>query len=177
MIRRRLLPYLEGKTVLGPLPSSYWVTYVYDVMEAAGYGRQVVEHIRRLWSPMVPYGGTWEVFDEAAIGANNSTSHAWAAHPIYHLARTLGGITQTGVAWKRIRFAPVLPLDEPSDPLPDHAETAVPTPRGIIRSSWRREGDSIDVELRLPRGVAADVQLPGTAVRGATGRRTWKVRT
>ncbi|MFB3891389.1 MAG: alpha-L-rhamnosidase C-terminal domain-containing protein [Phycisphaerae bacterium] len=176
MIRRRLMPYLEGKDVPGPLPSSYWVTYVYDVMEAAGHGREVAAHIRRLWSPMVPYGGTWEVFDQAAVGIHNSTSHAWAAHPIYHLARTLGGIVQTDVAWRRVRFAPVLPLHGEAQPLTDRAETAVPTPHGLIHSSWRRKGDVIEVELRLPRGVNADVQLPGAVQKGTTGHNSWMIR-
>jgi len=35
-----------------------------------------------------------------------SFSHAWSAHPLYHLMEILGGVRQTGLAWKTISFAP-----------------------------------------------------------------------
>ena len=53
----------------------------------------------------------------------------------------------------------------------------VPTPRGPITSSWRREGAGVEVELRLPRGVTAAVRLPGLPPLISTGRRRWKVAT
>ncbi|MBE3070604.1 MAG: alpha-L-rhamnosidase, partial [Planctomycetes bacterium] len=154
MVARRLRPYLEGHKVPGALPSSYWVTYVYDAMRSLGYGLEVVRHIRRQWAPMIPYGGTWEQFD-GRIG-HSSTSHAWAAHPIYHLAATLGGVSQTDVAWRRIAFAPVFDMPETND-----VSVTVPTPQGLVRAAWKRSKKGIDVRLGLPRGVAAAVRLPG----------------
>ena len=64
MVAKRLLPYLQSKKVAGASPSSYWVTYVYEVATTSGYGRQVLAHIEKNWSPMVPWGGTWEVFPQ-----------------------------------------------------------------------------------------------------------------
>jgi hypothetical protein len=117
---------------------------------------------------MIRWGGTWESFD-ARIG-NSSTSHAWAAHPIYHLVGTLGGVMQQDLAWRRIAFAPVLGMPET-----DRAAVAVPTPHGIIRASWRRMKKGADVSLALPKGVAADVILPGMKPVAATGRSRWRV--
>jgi hypothetical protein len=169
MVAKRLLPYLRGETVPGAQPSSYWVTYVYGVMRSLGYAREVVEHIRKRWAPMIPYGGTWEVF-EGNIG-NGTCSHAWAAHPIYHLAGTLGGITQRDVAWRKITFAPLLDL-----PTTDRVAVAVPTPQGIIRAAWKRHKAGIDVSLSLPEGIKAAVCLPGVKPRQVTGSNRWRVR-
>ena len=167
MVARRLLPYLRGRKVAGARPSSYWVTYVYGVMTDLGYGREVVRHIRQMYGPMVPYGGTWETF-EFSPGAG-SVSHAWAAHPIYHLAGTVGGVRQADVAWRRILFAPVLDLPEV-----DHGAVTVPTPHGAVRARWHRRQDGfVEAALRLPKGVVADVLLPGVKLKGQTGRLAW----
>ena len=179
MVVERLLPYLNGKRLASALPSSYWVNYVYEVMTTLGYGREVLEHIEKNWSPMIRWGGTWEMFASdkpfpAGSGfgfGNTSMTHAWAAHPIYHLARTLGGATQTGVAWKRIRFAPIL-----KKVATDNVQAVIPTPQGKIVSSWRKTGDgSFKIELSLPKNVQAEVFLPGLARQIVNGKRTWVV--
>ena len=168
MLGRRFLPYLRGMKTGGALPSSYWVTYVYGVATELGYAADVVRHLRERFAPMIPYGGTWETFDYTPGGA--STTHAWSAHSIYHLAGTLGGVRQTGAAWRRMAFAPLVDLAEV-----DRAEVTVPTPQGLIRAAWRRRGDEVEVSLALPKGVAAEVALPGAREAGATGRRRWTI--
>jgi hypothetical protein len=166
MIAKRLSPYLAGQNVPGSLPSSYWVTYVYSVMRSAGFGEPVVRHIRKHWSKMVPYGGTWETF-ELQFG---TTSHAWAAHPIYHLTAELGGVVQTREAWRSLAFAPRLGCDGVTN-----ASATVPTPAGLVRSNWKKTGQAYIVNLSLPKGVKADVRLPGLAPRTVTGKNHWTV--
>jgi len=166
MVEKLLLPYLDGRKIVGARPSSYWVTYVYSVMTDLGYGRNVAAHIRRMFGPMIPYGGTWETF-EFTLG-KGSTSHAWSAHSVYHLPGTVGGLRQAEPAWKRVIFAPVTDL-----PGVDHAATTVPTPHGLIRAQWQRGGTGLDVRLSLPRGVTADVQLPGMVAKIIKGRQRW----
>ena len=159
-----LLPYARGNEIPGAKPSSYWVTYVYEVLKRSGYGAEVARHIHRKWTPMIPYGGTWEVFDNK-FGAH-SVTHAWAAHPLYHLAGTLGGVLQESAGWKEIIFRPVI--------MPEYkfAETTVPTPQGKIRSAWKVGGDEAEVRLDLPPGISAEVFLPGVRER-ASGRKKW----
>lgn len=98
-------------------------------------------------------------------------THAWAAHPIYHLVRTLGGVTQTDVAWKRIRFAPLL-----AGVGTRRMEVVVPTPQGRIASSWLRTGEtSVQVKLHLPGNVRADVCLPRLKAETVTGNNAWDI--
>lgn len=177
MIQERLLPYLRGEAIDSALPSSYWVTYIYEVLGRLGHGSAVLTHLRRHWAPMVPTGGCWENFaspmecPETYNIGGETVSHAWAAHPIYHLPRLLGGIDQTAPAWQSVRFAPVFDVDGVNE-----ARAVVPTPQGPIRSSWQRKaGGKIQVGLVLPPGIQAEVILPGRAAETITGRGTWTV--
>ncbi|MFH1476148.1 MAG: alpha-L-rhamnosidase C-terminal domain-containing protein [Verrucomicrobiota bacterium] len=166
MIAKLLLPYVRGEEIPGAKPSSYWVTYVYDVLKRSGYGREVVQHIRAGWMPMIPYGGTWETFD-MQFGVH-SVTHAWSAHPLYHLAGTLGGVLQNAAAWKNILYQPVI--------MPEYgfAEIVVPTPQGTICAGWKAKGEKAEVKLELPAGVRAEVRLPGTRDQ-VTGSKKWLI--
>lgn len=168
MIQKRLLPYLRGEAIPGAQPSSYWVTYVHEVMTRVGYGADVVRHIRKNFEPMIPYGGTWEKFEFRR--GSDSVSHAWSAHPTYHLPGAVGGILQNAAAWKHITFAPALDLLEMNS-----ADTIVPTPQGLIRSSWKRNGKTVNVRLSLPKGVQAEVILPGIPAITITGSHKWTI--
>ena len=173
MIEKSLLPYARGDEIPGAKPSSYWVTYVYEVLKRSGYGAEVARHIHQKWAPMIPYGGTWERFNIHNSIYNmqfgyQSVTHAWAAHPLYHLAGTLGGVLQKSVGWKEIIFRPVI--------MPEYkfAETIVPTPQGKIHSAWKVNGDEAEVKLDLPSGIEADVILPGVKEQ-ITGKKKWVV--
>lgn len=168
LIAKRLLPYLRGKQIPGALPSSYWVSYVYEFMKRSGYGAEVARHIRAQWAPMIPSGGTWEVF-KIRFGMS-SVTHAWAAHPLYHLTGTLGGVMQNDVAWKEIIFMPVI--------IPEYGpvNTVVPTPHGNIKSGWRVQGGKARVTLELPRGVRGEVRLPDLC-KNVAGKNQWKIKT
>ena len=170
MLDSVLLPYIRGEKVPGGQPSSYWITYVYDVLESAGHGREVAAHIREHWAPMIAWGGTAESWGKNGRASTNT--HAWSAHPIYHFTRTLAGVTQTGTAWETVRFAPV--LDFPSV---DHAAATIPTPHGLIHASWQRTTTGgIDVGLSLPKGITASIDLPGIRKQTTTGMRRWQIR-
>lgn len=159
-----LLDYLRDESPHTAKPSAYWITYVYSLLTELGHGAEVVNHLRPRWLPMVAYGSTFELFEDHPEFPI-SHSHAWSAHPLFHLMGIIGGIRQTGVAWKRITFAPRF--------VGDTGGAAIPTPQGTITSQWRREGEKIRVELALPRGVTADVSWPGQAKQVVRGRRRW----
>jgi hypothetical protein len=96
-----------------------------------------------------------------------SFSHAWSAHPLYHLMEILGGVRQTGLAWKTISFAPTF--------LGDHADATIPTPPGKIRTAWTRSGHCIRVSLKQPKGITATVRLPGERQCRVQGAKTWNL--
>ena len=162
MLRERLLPYLRGEVVDGAKPSVFWCTYVIEELARRGHGAECVAFIRHHWSPMRATGTTWEDFEWHKEG--RSASHAWSAHPSFHLVNILAGITQTAPAWKAIRFAPCFA------PEIHRVRALVPSPQGDLVASWQRDGRRIRVELHLPSSVTAEVVLPGRqhAIAGET---------
>jgi alpha-L-rhamnosidase len=157
--RTLFLPYLRGELHAGAKPSAYWITYLFSALGSRGHGAEVVAFIRRHWAAMADYGSTWENFDP--VRGAESRSHAWSAHPLYHLAQTVGGINQSAVAWSEIDFSPVFHGER--------ASVTVPTPLGDIRAVWLREGDSVAVRLQLPAGVIARIRLPDREPLTASG--------
>jgi hypothetical protein len=165
MIEKRLLPYLRGELKTDIQPSAYWITYIFTVMAERGYGAEVLADIRRRWTPMVAQGTTWENFSPV-VGAE-SFSHAWSAHPLFHLMQILGGVRQAAPAWEKVTCAPVFEGES--------AEVRIPSPKGEILSRWQREGDAISGELVLPHGVSATLTLPGRKPVSVKGRHSYRL--
>ena len=165
-MERYLLDYLHDESGHTVKPSAYWITYVYAVLAARGHGAAVVAHLRPRWELMVAYGSTFELFRDHPE-FQISHSHAWSAHPLFHLMQIIGGVRQAAAAWRRIDYAPVF--------VGDYGGCTVPTPLGPVTSAWRREGANVQVELALPRGMSATVRLPGQSPVKTTGRKTWRI--
>lgn len=147
-------------------PSIYWLTYVFSALDTRGgadeeIGREIVAYIRRYWLPMAEHGTTWSQLKD--YGGDQSHSHAWSAHPLYHLMQIVGGIRQAAPGWAKVEFRPCF--------WGGHADVRLPTPRGLIQVKWHRQSDArCRVEIRLPVDVEARVFLPGVdeTVKGGT---------
>ena len=155
MIEKILMPYLKDEKIEGAVPSAFWATYLFSLMEERGFGKEVIEFIRTKWAPMLSTGTTWEGYDwEEKSGW--SAAHAWTAHPSYHLVNIINGIHQKAVAWKEIEWSPVF-IDGMTK-----AEACVPAPQGMIKSSWYRRADkSIKASIEIPDNTIVNVKLPG----------------
>ncbi len=165
-----LLPYLRDEPSEGRgMPSAFWSTYVLELLGQRGYGSEVVAFIRRKWEPMTATGTTWEGFDWHP-GSGSSLSHAWSAHPSYHLVNILAGIRQTAPAWKHIEVAPQF--------VPGIASVSalVPSPQGDIVVGWERSGNDVDVRVACPKQVAATLVVAGKRRRLAGARKPHSVR-
>ena len=165
MLRYLLSGVAENGSFEKAQPSAYWITYIFSVLQRHGYGSTVVEHISRNWESMVSHGTTWENFHPRR--GDESFSHAWSAHPLYHLTQTIGGITQSAPAWKKITFNPVF--------YGDNCRASVPTPNGPIYMEWEKASRRINVSLLLPKGTTANVRLPGFRNKIYAGENRWKV--
>ncbi len=168
--KQRIADYLRGELHGGADPSSYWITYLYDAAERVGLEREMLDHVVRHWTPMLPHGGCWESFETPAKIRQESVSHAWAAHPLFHFMRTIGGVRQAAPGWSKVLFRPV--LDRPGC---DRADVKFPTPLGVVHSVWERAGGEADVRLTLPAGVTARVDLPGIEAHAGPGEHRWTV--
>jgi alpha-L-rhamnosidase len=181
MLEERIVPYLKGLPLGVPLPSAYWSTFVLSAARENGLRSLALDFIRRRWAPMVEHGTTFEVFgpeEEIVAGehfesinanwGNFSASHAWTAHPMFHLTEILGGVTNEPEDQVTVNYAPWF-----EEGISD-VKVEVPHPLGLVSSHWERKGNSIYVRLSLPEGAKARVALPGFA--GIVeGERSWIV--
>ena len=131
MAERRLLPFLRDEATEGGVPTPFWCSYLFEAARKLGYGREVVEFIRRRWARMIPSGGTWENFkwDESST---DSCCHAWSAHPAWHLPDLLLGLKQLTPGWTELRLAP----DE--ELLTESGRILLPLPAGDLEVKWDR---------------------------------------
>ena len=166
MIDKVILPSLRDSLDTEIKPSAYWITYVYSVLSDRGYEEEVIDHIRQHWEPMVAHGTTWETF--APRKAEESFSHAWSAHPLFHLMQILGGIRQTAAGWKEISFRPTF--------VGNSAKVVIPSPLGKIQSEWSRTGDTIQGTLHLPEGMQAQVFLSDSPTETVSGHYSFELK-
>jgi len=103
---------------------------------------------------MLSTGTTWEGFnwDETMGG---SATHAWTAHPSFHLVNILAGVRQTASAWREVEIRPCFASGI------DQVRTAVPTPRGELTVEWRRKSGKIALEIAAPKEIKVALRLPG----------------
>lgn len=153
MMGKRILPFLRGEKLDVPMPSAYWASYVINVAREQGYFDEAVSFIKVKWSPMLPLSTCTEIFD--TVPGVFSCSHAWSAHPLFHLVNILGGIVQETEGWDSIKYEPYLSREL------SFVKAVQPTGHGLIESFWERNDEGVKVVLSLPEGVTARVRIPG----------------
>lgn len=129
LLQKRLLAWIRGNWKTEVQPSAYWVTYIFHELIQRGFCQEVLDFYQQHWTPMAEYGTTWENFNPKLGG--ESFSHAWSAHPVYHLMQIMGGVTPIAPQWGKIYFRPYF--------IGESAEMVYPTPWGLIRSKWQRK--------------------------------------
>ena len=154
MLKKRLLPCLKEGKLTYAVPSAFWSTNLFECLHELGHGADVIDFIRRKWAPMLPTGTTWEGY-EWDEKAGSSCSHAWTAHPSYHFVNILVGLKQSAPAWREVRWAPVMAKGI------DQAEAAIPTPQGLLKASWRKQGRTAYLRVEMPTGMVVVADLPG----------------
>jgi len=157
------LAYLQRTT-----PSSFFMHYVFEALKAHGHQAEVIDCIRRWWGVFLDWGLSTVPENWDPPAGMLSACHAWSAHPIVHLHNIILGVTQKAFAWKLITFAPTF--------IGTSASGKVSTPLGEIEVSWKRSGDTADVRLVIPKGMAARVKLPGVVKTAYRGRYHWTVK-
>ncbi len=152
--------WLAGR---GMACSVYAAQYLMEALLANGAGAEALALMMapgdRSWRHMVESGTTitWEAWDQK-YKPNQDWNHAWGAAPANLLPRFVLGVRPATPGWSRALVRPV-----PGGLT--RAAGRVPTPRGPIDVRWTRE-KALRMDLRLPAGTGAQVELPTTS--GAT---------
>ena len=147
-----LLPWVRGENPTHAPPSAYWCAYPLDWLAEEGFGAEVLAFLRRHWAAMAEYGSTFEDYDpDQPSPGRISRSHAWSAHPIFLLARILGGVRQTAPAWREISVRPQFLIEE--------AAVCIPTPQGLVRTRWKKSSSGVSggVNIQAPSSLRVTV--------------------
>ena len=88
------------------------------------------------------------------VGMNSFNHYAYGAVGEW-MYSVIGGIRPMAPGFKKILFAP-----EPGGGLTE-ATTSLQTPHGLASCQWRLRGRRLSVDLQVPAGVRAGLQLPG----------------
>jgi alpha-L-rhamnosidase len=92
----------------------------------------------------------WEAWGEGA----RSHNHAFRGTIDDWLYQYLAGIRVAAPGYRRILVKPY-PVGDVT-----HARASILTPLGEVVSSWRRDGDTFELEVRIPVGATAEVHVP-----------------
>ena len=122
--------------------SFYFRFYVDEAMRVAGLADRYLERLEP-WREMLRIGLTTTPENPEPT---RSDSHAWSAHPNYHLLATVLGVRPAAPGFAAVIVAPALgPLER--------ASGRVPHPAGTIEVRLERAGSGVRGEVVLPPGV------------------------
>ncbi|MCW3849033.1 alpha-L-rhamnosidase N-terminal domain-containing protein [Sphingomonas sp. LB-2] len=132
------------------VPASYYFRfYVDEAMREAGLADRYLDRLAP-WREMIRIGLTTTPENPEPT---RSDSHAWSAHPNYHLLATVLGIRPASPGFRSVEIAPALgPMRR--------ASGRMPHPAGMIEVRLERVGAT---------GIKGEITLPP----GLTGSFTW----
>jgi alpha-L-rhamnosidase len=146
----------------------YFQFYIFEALAAAGRGELILPQLER-WREMLALGLT--TFPEHGP-ESRSDAHAWAAHPLFHLLATTGGVRSAAPGFARVRIAPA----------PGALEGFTATvchPRGLVKVAWS-QASAAPVEgvftVELPGDLEGDFVWAGRTIglRPGTQRIEWR---
>lgn len=138
----------------------YWVFNELYRMNTEKQDMEVIQEIRRRWSPMVSFlkntGTLAESFmDENGVGSSEAC-HNYGAVPAYFLSSYILGVRMDGPVWKKQL------LIEPRLGDLTFAEGVVVTEHGAVPVSWKQSdnGKSFNYSVSIPKGIRATFHFP-----------------
>ncbi|MFC5051794.1 family 78 glycoside hydrolase catalytic domain [Rubritalea spongiae] len=153
-VRESMAAWLVGR---GMRCSVYAAQYLLEGLFESGASEEalslMVAEGDRSWRHMVERGATitWEAWDHK-YKPNQDWNHAWGAAPANLLPRYVLGVQALSPGWVTAHVRPSVSGLK-------FAKGKVPTPHGPIVVDWANS-DNFKMELTLPKGVLAKVELP-----------------
>jgi alpha-L-rhamnosidase len=111
-----------------------------------GWGYMIAKGATTLWER---WGG-YKYFGPAM----NSLNHIMFGSIDEFFYKGLAGIQMTAPGFKKIRIQPKVQKGL------NHAEASMKTIRGEVSSSWKKEGDAIEMKVTIPANSTAEVSVP-----------------
>jgi len=151
---------LDNDPALLSYGSPYGLYYVLELFDRFEMVDAIFDRVRHRWGDMVLAGDrtTWEVFAE--FGGHGgfptrSRCHPFAAYVIKYFAKYLLGIRPVATGFARCIVKPHPPAGM------DFCRGAIPTPHGLIETSWRLQGGKQIVVSKHSTGTSEVASVTG----------------
>jgi alpha-L-rhamnosidase len=122
--------------------------------------QEVINEIRRRWTPMVLYqedaGTVDETFTDEKGDGTTESCHNYGAVPAWFLSSYMLGVRLNGPVWDKKL------LIEPRLGDLTFAEGIVVTTLGPVPVMWRKsdEGRSLNFKISIPEGIQTEIRFP-----------------
>ncbi len=130
--------------------SIYFRFYLHRAMQKTGRGDKYLEMLQP-WKNMLEMGMT--TFGETDIDPR-SECHAWSASPCFDLLHLVGGIYPAEPSFKSV-------VVEPNLGRLNKLNIAMPHPNGMIKISYLKRNEILNVEIFLPKGLTGVFKWKG----------------
>jgi len=134
--------------------SPYLEKYVLESLYLMGAPEDAVARMKRRYASMLadPWSTLWENFGNENEPGSGTYNHAWSGGPLTLLGQYGAGISPASPGFGTFTVAPQMgPLRE--------IDTIVPTQNGDIELKLRRADDKLTLDLVVPPGSTAAVDL------------------
>jgi len=143
------------------LAQPFFMRWLHAALARAGRKADIVENIKKRWSAMIKDEGStfWETWQATEM---TSHCHAFSATPTYDISTYVLGVYPVEDGYSQFRITPYfLGLDWVCG--------EVPTPAGNIVIAWKRQGDSLFIDISVPfplSGVLEVLRQNGAYIHG-----------
>ena len=147
--RAAILDRMVQDKLMFPRITPYFMHFVFDAYAAAGRFNEYAI------AGMKSYKISPETQTVREMGPERGDySHGWIATPAYQMPSKILGVRPTSPGFRTILIKP-----ETCDL--NWAKGSVPTPHGTIDVSWKVEGGKFTLDVTIPAGTAARIEIPG----------------
>ncbi len=132
--------------------SPFAILYMYEMLEKFDREDSIIQSIYDSYLPMIQAGATtvWESFASGTLAhgefPTRSHCHAWSSAPVYFLNRIVLGIRPTSPGGQAFEISPYI-----KDL--DWAKGSYATAKGVLEVSWRKKGNTLEVNWNGPAGI------------------------
>jgi len=166
LFEKGILPALENRPEIIDGSPFFYVRAI-QALKKLGLHELAVKIIRDRWGQMIETGATTFYEGWNAAPGSGSLCHAWSSSPVFFLQEIILGVERLSPGWKKVRIAP-----HPCGL--EYAKGTVPTPWGDIEVQWNLRGRTMELAVRIPKGVTAQVEIGGQKRLASTGKYTQK---
>lgn len=134
--------------------SPYMEKYTFEALFKMGHGDYALERFKRRFAPMINGTTYTTLFEGWEVGGygGGSTNHAWSGGMLTVIAENICGVRPVTPGWGVFEVSPC--------PVIPECDILIPTVRGMVRSSFKKEDDCLRLRLTVPSGTKAKVNLP-----------------